>query len=321
MVMRNYILTSDESLKALIPPLLPDERQLLEENIARDGCRKPLCVWNNIILDGHDHYEICTRLGIPFCVSYIFLKSREDAVIWICVNQLRRCNISEETKRYLIGKRYEMEKKIDSRNTASKNQYRKKLLGLDNITEPLRCETNGSTRTRIGAEYNISDFTVSRYGDYTQAIDVLSKVEPELASKILSGKIKIAHDDILALSQLSPADIKRVAAQLCDNADEALRYIKSHTVVKQKRHIIKAEPTPFPVVAIKETPAYDPDASVESLVLTIPSWISAIERTALETNFNAITPTAYSNLKNALRRLHEALKTMLDIMEETVCEQ
>ena len=119
-----YKLQIDEKFKQLIPPLTPNERIQLEENIVKDGCREPLCAWRNIIIDGHNRYEICTRLQIPFFVQYIDFDSREEIITWICANQLGRRNISEETKRYLIGKRYEMDKILGKRNPLGKNQYK-----------------------------------------------------------------------------------------------------------------------------------------------------------------------------------------------------
>ena len=121
-----YNLEVDEAFKQLISPLTPNERNQLEENIAKDGCREPLCVWENIIIDGHNRYEICTRLQIPFFVQYVDFASREESITWICATQLGRRNISEETKRYLIGKRYEMEKILGKMNSSGKNQYKGK---------------------------------------------------------------------------------------------------------------------------------------------------------------------------------------------------
>ena len=91
-----YTLKIDDEFRQLIPPLSPDELKQLEENIVKDGCREPLCVWNKIILDGHNRYEICTRHQISFKISYVFLRSREEAVAWICANQLGRRNITED---------------------------------------------------------------------------------------------------------------------------------------------------------------------------------------------------------------------------------
>ena len=109
----------DPEFRDLIPALQESERKILEENLIKEGCRDPIAIWNGVILDGHNRYEICTRLGIPFEVRERHFDNREEAIIWICANQLGRRNISEETRRYLIGKRYEAEKVIAGRRNYS----------------------------------------------------------------------------------------------------------------------------------------------------------------------------------------------------------
>ena len=307
-----YELRVDEEFKRLIPPLSLDERKQLEEDIVKDGCREPLCVWNNTILDGHNRYEICMLMGTPFSIIPIFLKNREDAIAWICANQLGRHNISEQFRRYLIGKRYEAEKKAGSRSPAGINQHSNNELWYKSLTKPLLDETNGRTRERLGDEYNISHHTVARYWDYAKAIDSLTQVDPELTSKILYGEAKMTHEDILTLSQLSPTDIKNVASRIINSPKDAVKYIRMRQEIKPKRQSMKSEIIPNPTVAIKETPAYDPDASAVSLILTIPSWISAIERTAIETDYHEITSDTCINLKNALKKLIETAQTTLD---------
>ena len=49
----------DPEFKDLIPPLSSDEYEQLENNILYDGCREPLIAWNDILVDGHNRYDIC----------------------------------------------------------------------------------------------------------------------------------------------------------------------------------------------------------------------------------------------------------------------
>ena len=74
----------DAEFAALIPPLSAEERQQLEENIVEHGgARDPLVVWASkgtlTLLDGHNRYEICSRLGLPFDVHELRFKSRDEA--------------------------------------------------------------------------------------------------------------------------------------------------------------------------------------------------------------------------------------------------
>lgn len=133
-------LTVDCEFRDLIRPLLKDEYRHLEAALLADGCREPITVWKGIIVDGHNRYEICRRLGIPFEVRERHFDNREEAIIWICANQLGRRNISDETRRYLIGKRYEAEKVIAGRrNYSGWNQYRKREQSGDLPYEVMGC--------------------------------------------------------------------------------------------------------------------------------------------------------------------------------------
>lgn len=88
-------LKTDEEFKHLIRPLRQREYTQLEQNILSDGCRDPIVVWNDIIVDGHNRYEICMRCDIPFEVKEMEFECREAAIAWICANQLGRRNITE----------------------------------------------------------------------------------------------------------------------------------------------------------------------------------------------------------------------------------
>jgi len=90
----------DSEFQALIPPLSAEERAQLEANLLADGCRDPLVVWEtaageNTLIDGHNRYEICTRLGLPFEVVQKEFESRVHARIWMRQLQRGRRNLSD----------------------------------------------------------------------------------------------------------------------------------------------------------------------------------------------------------------------------------
>ena len=107
-----YELIVDDEFSSLIRPLTSEEYRFLEENILRDGCREPITIWKGIILDGHNRYRICKRWDLPYRTTELDVSGRDEAMSWICANQLGRRNLSEEMRKYLIGKRYEIEKRI-----------------------------------------------------------------------------------------------------------------------------------------------------------------------------------------------------------------
>jgi hypothetical protein len=311
-----YRLKIDTDFKQLIPPLSTEEFHQLEQNIIRDGCREPLCVWYNTILDGHNRYEICIKHQIPFMIQRIYLKNREEAIAWICANQLGRCNITEETRKYLIGKRYEIEKMLGAHNAAGTNQYTKKEVGAKMLPEPLFGATAGRTRERLSEEYNISHASILNYEKYTQALDSLSKVVPELVPKILASDVKISLENTIALSRLSGQEVRRLSQLVTDDTTEFVSDLRK--VLQKNQGSAEKNPLPVPVGLVKEMPAYDPDAEISSLTFTIPSWISSINRARSAADLSDITDNARNKLEKELIELKETINNMLLAIKEVI---
>jgi N6-adenosine-specific RNA methylase IME4 len=110
----------DAEFAALIPPLSAEERQQLEENITEHGgARDPLVVWASkgtlTLLDGHNRYEICTRLGLPFDIHEMRFESRDEAADWMDNNQLGRRNLSPDAFTHILGRTYKRRKRKEGR--------------------------------------------------------------------------------------------------------------------------------------------------------------------------------------------------------------
>ena len=105
-------LSVDPEFQSKIPPLTAEERRQLEANILEEGrLLNPLIVWKGIIVDGHNRFEILKgHPEIEYTVLEKEFAGREEAIVWICKNQLGRRNLTPEQRRYLVGKQYEAEK-------------------------------------------------------------------------------------------------------------------------------------------------------------------------------------------------------------------
>ena len=80
-------ITIDPELQNLIPPLSPEEYSQLEENILQAGCRDPLVLWGDILIDGHNRYEICRKHNIEFKTVKEKLDSKGAVKVWMIKNQ------------------------------------------------------------------------------------------------------------------------------------------------------------------------------------------------------------------------------------------
>ena len=131
---------------------------------------------------------------------------------------------------------------------------------------------------------------------------------------ILSGTYKISFENIVALAEMAPAELKELSKKIGNNPYAFARYSDSRrslsTEASSKPGIQAAEQP-----AIKTMPAYDPDAEVAGLTLTIPSWMSSIDRTKSMAHLEAISPAARQNLLAALTELEGKIQEMLNAIE------
>lgn len=292
----------DNEFKYLIRPLSEKEFQLLEENIISDGCLQPIVIWNNIIIDGHNRYSICCKHNIPFDVFEIVFDSREEAISWICKNQLGRRNITEETRKYLIGRQYESEKIILSkRNALGHNQYTE----TDTTDEDDAKISGHKTAKRIAADNNLNYGTVQRYGALAKAVEEIREKCPELANKILSGKYKICRSNILALANLSKEALTILNGKIERNNRPFVEYSKTRDIIGTHNNSQNG------MQSIKDMPQFDPDAIISELFLTIPSWISSINRVQNQADLFGTTQKGRTKLITELESLKGAIDCLL----------
>lgn len=308
------VLRIDPQFRNLISPLKKKEYLQLEENILADGCRDPITVWREYIIDGHNRYEICTRHQIPFAVVEMDFICREDAIVWICANQLGRRNISDETRRFLIGKQYDAEKAaIRIKNPMGTNQYSEETRQADDDHSALKGHHAPShTATRIAQENNITRSTVERYAIYSRTLETIAGKEPEIVPKILTGEYRISHKNVVELSKLSPAEIRRVGHKIQKMQQPFVQYSKTRDIIPGSPD---AAPQDGPSPSVKDMPAFDPDADINVLSLTVPSWSSSINRVRTKTNLSIVSGEAKAGLVCELQALIACINDLLDAIE------
>lgn len=83
-------------LKAYIDPLTPEEHDALERSILAEGCRDALVLWGDVLVDGHNRYELCRKHGIEFkTVQNTRFTSLDDVRLWMIENHLGRRSVSD----------------------------------------------------------------------------------------------------------------------------------------------------------------------------------------------------------------------------------
>lgn len=185
----------DPELRAILPPLTPDERAGLEASLRAEGCRNKLVVWNGVLVDGHNRHDICTKHGIPFQVESRGFADRAAAVAWMVANQLGQRNLTPLQISYLRGKRYEAEKREHGGDRKSSAQ-----------NDPLK-DDRPRTSEKLATEYGVSEATIRRDAEFSTAVDRVASKGGEQA-KVLALSGKIDKGEVKALSHRRPAEIK-----------------------------------------------------------------------------------------------------------------
>ena len=155
-----------QELESFIVPLSSEEFSQLESNILEEGCRDPLIVWKkgkqNILIDGHNRYRICTKHNIPFSAKEINLADMEEVRLWMLNNQLGRRNLTPDQLSYYRGLKYE----------TLKNQRG----GYENVQS--KGQKGISTSERLANDFKVSESTIKRDAKYTQGLDIIGKSNP-----------------------------------------------------------------------------------------------------------------------------------------------
>lgn len=219
----------DPEFSAQILPLSFEELQQLEMNMIRDGkFTDPIIVWNKTILDGHNRYNLLKKHSfIEYEIKEMELSSRQEALIWICNHQLGRRNLTPERRKYLIGKRYEMEKQV-SQNRG--NQYTSAKKDATDQNDPCQNKSGSHiTRQRIAKETGTSEGYVQRAEKYMNGVEAADEAAPGAREEILNGKIKAADREICAITKAPKEQRSEIVAELRKPKSERDKQLASST--------------------------------------------------------------------------------------------
>jgi len=171
------IIKIDEEFMSLLPTLDTETYARLEDNIRKYGCREAIVLWNDVIIDGHNKYEICTKHKIPYRTVRMEFDCREEALIWIITTQVSRRNLTPTQMSYYRGLHYRMVKQLTGgpADKSEKGQF-----------DPFH----------LAEHYRVSKNTIERDARLSESIDAVSAASPETKRQILSRE-GIIHKNVL----------------------------------------------------------------------------------------------------------------------------
>lgn len=302
MTEESNVLKIDSGFRRLVFPYDKGEYAALEKQILKNGCQQPVVVWYGYVIHGFEQYEICIKHNIAFEIKYINFRVREEVISLTCREELRTRNLPVNQRRYLIGKRYNADIIIEAHNAAGTDQFRERV--RRNLSKDKKFYENsaGRIKDRFAEEYHLNQCSVIRYSTYAQSIDYVASIRPDAANQILAGEMKILMDVVIACYGKTEDKVTELLTTSGENMSDKKPAFAEKEIEKG--------------TTIKDMPAFDPDAEINSLALTIPSWVSSIDRTRSTAKFSLLTQKGRNQLEQELHKLQEAAQAILHALKE-----
>ncbi len=259
-------LRTDIEFENKIPPLSADELMRLQDSIIAEGrLISPIVVWNGIIVDGHNRYRfIQHHPEIEYEIYEKNFDDRNEAIAWICKNQLGRRNLTPEQKKYLIGKQYEAEKQTlggDRKSAEVKSSGQNDQM----ISEQ-------TTAKRIAEENGIGEKTVRRAAQYSRAVDLADEAVPGTKNEILSGAVNATDAEIMCIAKAAPEERPALVEKLkTPKEPKPYTYKKEYYVPNPSKDVSLMQKISEDMLAAQgkstvEDALYELDAAADSLI-------------------------------------------------------
>lgn len=306
----NLILS--DSFKCLKTFDSPEKLQVLENDLINNGCQEPILTWHNKIIDGYKRYSICKKTGIACRTKSTNFQYEEEAIAWVCRQELKKPFLPDGHRKYLIGKLYNAQKVAYSKlypMPADAATFTSKRPPIEYTTA-----SKNYTAQVLSHEYGLGFSTIYKYTVFANGIDVLRKKDLEITKMILNDKVQVSLNAVTELSKLSVADLDKMRACFLDDSTFRIQLNDIERTLNMRCYVPKTLPK-LAEPEIKQVPKYDPDAEITSLTLTIPSWISYIQRTCNNATFELISDNAKEKLALQLSELYNAVYTIQNALE------
>ena len=295
----------DPEFKRLSVPLSPEEERRLENSLIREGCKEPIAVWHGCILDGHKRYEICSYEEMEYETVEMVFATKDEALLWVCKKHLSTAKPNSVAFRYLLGKRYDLERGMYKKNPEKVH-----------ITYMKKQDRVGAVCGTLAEETNMNPGTVRKYGIFALQLDRIAEKDMAMFEAILAEKIPLTYGKVMKYSEMEATKLISTRRRLLhDDIKMRRRKPRKKAAGSETKEEKKEQSAPLEM-GIKEMPVFDPDMEFRGLALTIPTWMNAIARSRAKTNIEMVSEPTKAQLAVILRRLEDQITLTLEVIEK-----
>lgn len=294
-----------------IPPSRPEEKERLERDILEAGeVYEPIYTWNDIIIDGHNRWEIIQRHPeIPFTIKEMNFPDEWAAIAWMCRKQCSRRNINDLTFAKLIHEEYEATCKSIGGNRG--NQYTEDVPSDENHQMP---KSQTPTRDAIAKEHNMSPYAVQKAVEFGRGLDAAEEVSPGIKQAVLSGEVKATKKEIAEIRKM-PDEEKKEAVEALKRGDHKKPERKKRA---ENQGYSKALRETYDNIDSAATALYDAESEVnyttddlkEELEFIVQDFIKKAKRTLTIRSTVLNEPGAREKISAVLLEAETAVKEM-----------
>lgn len=174
----------DQELQKVMPELSEEEYKELENSLLKDGFKgSPIIVWGDIIIDGHNRYEICQKHKIPYEIKELSFNNKEEVIQWMVRAQLGRRNLTP-LQRIKLVETYRPIYEKQAKENKSANGGDKKSES-ENSTTPLPPKEKIDVRAKLASDAGVSTNT------YSKGKKILDSENEELIRQVETGEKSI----------------------------------------------------------------------------------------------------------------------------------
>jgi site-specific DNA-methyltransferase (adenine-specific) len=277
----------DPEFKNLIPPLTAEEYAGLEESILAEGCRDALILWDGILIDGHNRYEICTKHGIPFDTAEMDFPDRDAVMLWMIDQQRGRRNLSKADSIILAQKKADILRK--------EARAKQSAAGGDRKSDEYKTAfTNIGKSDSINVQEEIAKSAGVSKGTLSQ-FEQVQKKKPELIENIRKGEMSINQ---------AYTEVKR--------QEKAEQRAEKMAALKEKAAVFDGNIVNGDCIAEMEKLA---DNSIDCVVTDPPYGIDYVSNFRTVES-EVVKPVANDGLKDALTLWENACKVLSRKMKD-----
>ena len=237
----------DQEFKDLIPALTEEEYKQLEANILSEGIRDSLLVWNGILIDGHNRYEIATKYGLSYDVQEMEFADRAEAERWIILNQLGRRNLSKYDRSELALKLKPIIEAKAKKNlvTHTKEGYQGLQISAKADNEEKQgCQKSDKAdvvvapKKPIDTKKEIAKVAGVSHDTIAKVEKIQAKATPEIKKAVKSGEMSINQAYQATRREEKKAEVKK----RIDDYAKVQTGVVDIVAPKKKYNIIYADP-------------------------------------------------------------------------------